>query len=241
MSTKNIIDKFVQTSKNSILSKSYGISSEQLCPIFSVAGSISKTKSLVESGFEPTISELLIPHLILTFAPKLVANSLSHRFELAPKDLYIYFIGFFISTIAYSNSFIMFFVKEIPYVSKFFSLLALKNSTEDTFKLFSWNITCEIVGIFLTKLIMKKKPKLGTTELVNMIFVNVGILYIRAYQLNDYFIILVANIIPLSVKAIEYLRQKSKKKSEPKEEIYPGAQKKARRKASVASQLEKSK
>lgn len=218
------------------------LNAEQFSPIFSIAGAMLKTRSLIESGFEPTVTELLIPHLAMTFGPKLLANTLSPRFQPTLKDFLIYIIGFLISLFGQSNTFLMFLANEIPHIGRFFSLVNMKNSPDDTFKLFTWSLTCEFASVFISKLIMKKKLKMSHSAIASLILVNAGVLYLREYKMNDYFVILVANVVPLACKAVEYLKSMLKRKDvKPKQEIYSSPRKVQRRKASLASQIERSK
>lgn len=237
MKTENILKKIKEVSKNPKIPKGFELNQKYLCPLFAISGAINKTTALVEAGFEPTILDIFIPHIVMSFGPKLFANSLTRRFELQPNDIILYSIGLIFSIVAQHSPFLTYFTKEINLVAQYFGYTKLKNSPENTFKLFSWNITNDIAGMFLSKLIMKKKLRINGTDLFNMIFIYTGILYLRINKLNDYFIIVIANIIPLSMKAIEYLRSKKKSKSKDEGVI----EKKTRRKASVASQLEKTK
>lgn len=217
-------------------------------PLFSITGAILNTQSLVSEGIEPSISELLLPHLITSFGSSLLTNTLFPHFVLSKKDLALYFTGFILSLFVHSSEFIMFFINELPHFSKFFSLVKLKNSTGDTFKTLSWAITNKIIGICLNKLVLKKKLKIKMEELFSIIFTYSGIALLRMYKMNDYYVLIFANIVPLSAKAVECLRQRaSKRKSSnkrPEKKLDKSQEdKKAktpRRKASVASKIEKS-
>ncbi|KAM0680918.1 hypothetical protein GINT2_000700 [Glugoides intestinalis] len=237
-------------------------------PFFSITSAILNTKSLVREGIDPSISELLLPHLITSFGSSLLTNTLFPRFVLSKKDLALYFTGFILSLFVHSSDFIMFFLNELPHFSKFFSLVKLKNSPEDTFKILSWVITNKIIGICLNKLVLKKKLKIKMEELFSIIFTYTGIGLLKMYNMNDYYVIIFANIVPLSSKAVECLRErvsrrkKSSKRPEkkleknPEKKLEKNSEKKLekkleksqednkaktpRRKASVASKIEKS-
>lgn len=216
---------------------------ESLGVIFSIAGSVLNTKSLVDGGIAPTLSDLLLPHLITTFAPSLLANGLYTRFKLGKKDVVLYVIGFLFSIFAHSSKFLMFFIQEIPYVSGFFSTVKLKNSKENTFDLFSWTITSQFAGMAISKLILKKKLKVKPEELLSMIAKYGGVLLLRRYNMNDYWVIVVANMVPLTTKAIECLAKEVPKLKQKKKEIElsqeNSTKRTPRRKASISVKLEK--
>lgn len=211
--------------------------------VFSIAGNILTTKNLVEEGISPTITELLLPSLLLSFGPKLIANTIYTRYHLTAESIILYAVGFVLSVFLYSNSFVMFLLREVPHVSKFFSLVDLKNSKENTFLLLSWNITSNLAQICLKSFVFKKKLKIKIEELLNMVFVYGGIVFLRHYHLHDYYVIVVANIIPIMYKAIEAIVKAKNKKAEGKaenvaEEEKP-AKKRVKRKASVSAKKNK--
>lgn len=234
MTTKNMLQKLNEKSiaiRREV--KSLGITPSSLGPLFSLSGTILRTRSLVDAGIEESLSEIFLPHVVLSFVPSLIANSICKRYTIEPKDVLIYLIGLVSSIFVCKSSFAMFMISEIPYISKFFSLLKLKNSTEDTFTMMSWIITNELSGMFLNKLILKKKMKVSLKDMVTMFLTYSGVLFLRYYNLNDYNVIILAFIIPFSAKAIEYLKKKEKTKAVTKEEEVP---RRPRRKASVSAQ-----
>lgn len=246
MSTNELINK-LKAQQDALPSvKELKVGTKSFEPIFAIAGAILKTKSLIDEGIDPVFTELLLPHLATTFGPPLVANSVYPRFKFSQCDLITYFIGFALSLFVHSNNFLMFVIKEIPYVAKFFSLVKIKNSTEDTFLMFCWVITCDIAGQFISKLTLKKKLKIKALDLLKMMVVYGGVLALRQYNMPDYYVIVVANIVPLSIKAVEYLKRvpsmKIKCAEDTKEEGRKAPAKRApKRKASLSAKLEKSK
>ncbi|ELA42541.1 uncharacterized protein VICG_00293 [Vittaforma corneae ATCC 50505] len=246
MSTNELINK-LKAQQDALPSiKELKVGTESFEPIFSIASTILKTKSLIDEGTDPIFTELLLPHLATTFGPPLIANAIYPRFKFSQRDLVVYLIGFILSLFVHSNSFLMFFIKEVPYVSRFFSLVKMKNSTEDTFLMFCWVITCDIAGQFISKLTFKKKFKVKTLDLLKMVVVYGGVLALRQYRMPDYYVIVVANIVPLSIKAVEYLKKvpamKIKHTECIKEEDKKAPIRKApKRKASLSAKLEKSK
>lgn len=217
MPTNELLNKLKEQKATFQSIKNVNIGAESFAPLFSVVGAILKTKSLIDEGISPGFGELLLPHLVTTFGPMLIANSIYPRFKFTPKDLVIYAIGFILSLFIYPSSFLMFFLKEVPHFAKFFSLVKIKNSPEDTFLMFCWILTSDIAGNFLTRSILKKKLEFDTKELTKMVVMYGGVLFLRKFHMSDYYVIIVASIIPLSFKAYEYL--KTARPSKPKQPV----------------------
>lgn len=211
--------------------------------VFSIASTILTTKSLIDGGIEPVVSELILPSLILSFGPSLIANTLAPKYQLTYDALILYAIGFSISLVVYSNNFIMFFLNEVPHISKFFSLVSLKNSKEDTFSLMTYKITAKLAGIFLNNLVLKKRQKIKMEEILSIFFTYSGIIYLRYYNYKDYYIIVIANIVPLVAKAIDCLNKWriSKANDIEVEKDYDEEKKRPKRKASSVSKTKKNK
>lgn len=211
--------------------------------VFSIVNNIICTKKLIETGINPKITDLLLPSLIVNFGPPLIANSIYVKYHLTSDKLILYFAGFLLSTLVYSNNFIMFILAEVPVISRFFSLVKLKNSTQDTFKLISWQIASNLARICLLNLVMKKKLKIKMREIANMIFMYGGVVILRVYSLNDYYTIVIANIVPILYSACELIfmeKKKKVKKEVVKEEIEEKIpKKKVKRKASVVNKKNK--
>lgn len=245
MTAKEIINKLKETKNDLPSFGSIKLGMTSLEPAFSISNSILKTKQFIDEGIDPSFSELLLPHLATTFGPPLIANSVYSRFKFTQRDLLIYAVGFVLSLFLHSNSYLMYFINEVPYISKFFSLIRIKNSAENTFSMFCWIITCEIAGMLISKSILKKKLKIKTSDIMKMIVTYGGVFILRIYSMPDYYVIIVANIMPLSLKAIELLRTRNDKNNEKEEkeqvneeeEVKEVKKKTTKRKASVASKL----
>lgn len=202
--------------------------------IFSISGAIMKTKSLVDDGIPLTFTELLLPHLVTSFGPALIANGIYTRFKPTLIGFGVYILGFFLSLFVQDKGFIMFVVREMPHIGKFFTLARLKNTKDDTMQAFSWVITAEFVGQFLTKVVLNKSFKVKTVDLLKTVSVYGGLLALRHYDMPDYMVIIVANIVPLMLKLGEYL--KSRRSGGKKD-----SKKHPKRKASLGLQAEKNK
>lgn len=217
---------------------------QKIAPLFSISSTILNTKLLIDSGIEPTLTELLLPSLVMTYGPPLFANSLYSRYEMTLQSVSLYAIGFILSIFIYSNNFLMFFIEEVPYISKLFSLVKLKNSTEDTFSMMSWVISRDIARICIRSLVLRKRLRMKTVDMLSMAVAYGGMLFLRKYGLRDYYVIVVAGIAPLTIKAIESIREC---KSEQKGAVVSGKTSQQstpisrvpRRRASVSTKLVK--
>lgn len=216
---------------------------ERIVPLFSIAGTILNTKLLVDGGIEPTFTELLLPSLVTTYGPSLLANTLYPRYRMMPEGLILYAAGFILSIFIYSNNLLMLFVEEAPYISKFFSLVELKNSTEDTFSMMSWVISRDIAGICIRSLVLRKRLRMKVVDMLNMAVMYGGVLFLRSYGFRDYYIIIVAGVAPLTIKAIECVKGRKKKQASEMDSERTSqqstAKKTPRRKASVSTKLGK--
>lgn len=207
---------------------------ERLAPLFSVAGTILNTKALVDGGIEPTFADLLLPSLVMTYGPSLFANTLYSRFEMTPEGIGLFAVGFVLSIFVHSNSFLMSFIDEIPYVSKILALVKMKNSTEDTFSMMSWMISRDIAGACIGSLILRRRLRMKAVDLLNMGVVYGGVLVLRRYGLRDYYVIIVAGVAPLAIKAISCIDRKK-----PVEDKTVHRVRTPRRRASAAAKLTK--
>lgn len=234
MSTREILTKLKNKSRLLPGLGDLKVHLEALDYVFTVAGVVMKTKSLTEEGIGASFNELLLPHVVTTFGPPLIANSIRQRFIPTPRGLLTYAIAFVFSLFVHSNSFLMFFIREIPQISRFFSLVKLKNTDEDTFTAFVWAITAELAGQFVTKLVLKKGYKVKPSEVVKIVATYTGILLLRRYKMPDYTVIVVASVLPQAFKLAEYLKSKRPKKAITSE-------RRPTRKASVVSAAAKNK
>lgn len=247
MTTQEIISK-LKYNNGPIFSILNGITPDKFGPFFTVIGAIIQTKELIDGGFDASFSELILPHMMLTFGPSLIANSLYPRFKIANKDIIMYFFGFILSLVVSSNRFVMYFINEVPYLGRFFSLVKLKNTDENILMAIYWIITSKIVGMCLNKMIFKKKLKVKAKEIFSLLVTYGGIFILRKYNYNDYYVIIIACIVPLVFKAIEHLHEsdvfsikKMKKAIKSDDSGNVKTPKKTTRKASLSAKLEKSK
>lgn len=194
-------------------------------PIFKISSSILNNKSLICNAVEPTFTGLLLPSLLVTYGPPLIANSVYKRFDLTAESLIIFGIGFLLSLLFHNCSWIMFILKEVPHVSKFFNLVDLKNSKENTFYLLAWCITADLCRYCIKKLVKQEKLQMEMKFLINIVSLYSGIFLMRKYNLNDYYVVVVANLVPLltasifsllKIQTVDECAEKKKVKSSPK-------------------------
>lgn len=184
---------------------------ERIFSLFKIASIILNTESLVDSGFQPSITELLLPSLLTTFGPPLIANSIYHRFHFTVESLVIYLLGFLLSLSVYKNRILMELIREVPHISKIYSLIELKNDKNDIFYLISWVITNDLAGVCLKKLIKQENLSITKKYIFKNISLYGGIIFLRKYNYSDYCVIILANIFPAIYSVIETLMEKEKK------------------------------
>jgi len=233
MSTTELLEKLKDGSKGILALKDLKPSPGALDYVFTVAGIVLKTRSLISDGVAPTLTELLLPHLVTTFGPPLIANSVYRRFHPTAAGLAVYTFGFVLSLLVQSSRTLMFVIREIPHISRFFSLVSLKNTKDNVSEAFGWAITADFAGQFLSKVVLKKSFRVKVSDLVKTATTYGGVFLLREYEMPDYMVIVVANMVPLAMKLVESMRHK--------EEPEGTKRRTPKRKASLAVQLEKSK
>lgn len=249
MTTQEFITKLKQNAP--VFSMPNGISLDKFSPLFSIVGAIIQTKELIDGGFEASASDLILPHMMLTFGPPLIANSLYPRFKVTNKDLVAYLIGFVLSLVVSTNQFAMYFINEVPYLARFLSLVKLKNTEENITLAIYWIVTSKIVGMCLNRMVFKKKLKVKAKDIFSLVVTYGGVFVLRKYGFNDYYVMIIACIVPLAFKAVEYLNEsdilttkkvKRTAKSDVKQDkTEVKTPRKTTRKASLSAKIEKSK
>lgn len=178
---------------------------KRIVPFFRMSSIILNTESLVGENTKPSIHDHLLPSLITTFGPPLIANSIYHKFHLTMESVVIYFASFLLSLVISKNRYFMVLIREVPYVSKFFGLMELKNSKEDMFYVIAWNVTNDLARICLKKLVKQEKLTISFKSIFNIFVLYGGMILIKNHGLGDYYIILVANLVPLLYACFEAL------------------------------------
>lgn len=169
----------------------------KIFPLFKIASVILSSNSLIGTKIRPSFYDLFLPSLLVTFLPPLIANSIYCRFKLTLDGLMTYGIGFILSIVVCRNKFLISLLSEIPHISKLFSLIEMKNSKEDIYTLIAWNITCDVIRTALKKFIKGESLQIKSSFLTNIIISNCGVVFLRMYNLSDYYVIIIANLLPL--------------------------------------------
>lgn len=214
---------------------------DKVKPIFSIIGNILKTADLVDKGIPPTFQDLILPSLLITYGPPILANGIYKKYEFTLNDFVVYLIGFLISIPLHSKQYFISVVGNLPMISKAFGAIKTARDPEFTVNVLVWNLVCDFIGNILKKMLLKKKLKIKGIELFSIIFVNCGLFTIKEFRLPVFLAVAVVSAVPLynKVSDLELMKygKKDKLKNQQSGILNTPSKNMPRRKASVANLL----
>lgn len=166
-------------------------------PLFTIAGVILNTTNLVDNGISPSIQSLLLPSLATTYGVPLLMNSLNHKFSITPESLFVYLVGFALSLVFFSNRLVLFFIGELPNISKVISSIQTIHSPECSKEIITNQIISALLGIAIRRVVLRKSMRLKNSDIINILIYNSAIFTIRHFNLPAMSIVAVVYAAPV--------------------------------------------
>ncbi|KAH9411684.1 hypothetical protein HK407_04g07940 [Ordospora pajunii] len=197
-------------------------STARLQPMVTVGCAISSSYALCENGIDATLSDLLLPGLLMFFGPGLCANVVYKEAKITRAGLVSYFIGVAIFSMFSRMKILKPATAIFPVIGKGLMFVGLKNNRHPFHLVVGWLLAIEISVALIQKMLFNKKMRISGDKMGETFFLIAGLGVGRLYRLPNYTMMLMVVLIsigPLMQTLVSFVLSNHKKPSKP-----PGSQ-----------------